>query len=103
MTITYKAPIDLLGRRRSLDPLDADFERLVGAATVDGVLLIALLHDPYATARVYGLTEEQAVLLTGIEADTLPTFAAALLQRLYPHERETMQPFQSTSSTTRRD
>ncbi len=89
MTITYKAPTDLRGRRRGLDPLDADFERLIGAATVDGVLCIALLHAPYATARAYGLTEEQAALLADIKADTLTTFAAALLQRLYPSEQET--------------
>lgn len=89
MTITYKAPTDLRGRRRGLDPLDADFERLIGAATVDGVLRIALLHAPYAAARAYGLTEEQAALLADIKADTLTTFAAALLRHLYPSGQET--------------
>ncbi len=70
-------------RTRPTYPVAA-FERLVGAATIDTVLRIALLHEPQATAIACGLSAQQADLIADIQAADLHHFAAALQQRLYP-------------------
>lgn len=64
-------------------PLHPGYERLIGAAVVDPALKYALLRDPRGTALQFGLTPEDAGLVTDIRAADLGSFATALLPRLY--------------------
>jgi len=89
-------------RARPLYPVAA-YERLIGAAAIDVVLRIALLHEPQATALACGLNDQQASLVADIQATDLRQFAAALLQRLYPATTDTEPTIQSTLCSTHRD
>ena len=63
--------------------LHADFERLIGTAAVDHSFGAALLGNPHATALEFGLSQQDAALVAGIQARDLRTFASILLPRLY--------------------
>jgi len=89
-------------RARPLYPVAA-YERLIGAATIDAVLRIALLHEPQATALACGLNDQQASLVADIQATDLRQFAAALLQRLYPSTTDAESTIQSTLCSPHRD
>jgi len=48
--------------------LHADFERLIGTAAVDHSFGAALLGNPHATALEFGLSQQDAALVAGIQA-----------------------------------
>lgn len=58
------------------------FERLLVSAAVDHKLGRSLLRDPRQTALTFGLAEDEADLLSDINAADLRGFAAILLPRL---------------------
>lgn len=67
-------------RHRKLHP---GYERLIGMASVDSSVRMALLHDPHRAALDFGLTPDDAAIAADIRACDLHSFAAALLPRLY--------------------